>query len=548
MAASDRHRAEIESDIWLWLLTLFPSTFTDRDGQLITPAQEHRDFWEWKERIQLGIPPEAWIGIWPRGRAKSTSAELAAINIGVTGLRPYIWYISETQKQSDLHVEAIGEKLEEPTFADFYPEHAEKKIGKFGTQRAWRQSRLTTAGGMTIESVGLDTAARGMKVGDERPGLLIFDDVDGRHDTPATTAKKAQTIAETLIPAGSRDRVIIFIQNMIHPRSIAASLAGKHENADGIAGISEDFLNRRQLSYVEAIEGLVYEKTEAGEYAIIAGEPTWSGQSLEWAENEINTIGPTSFLGEYNHDVEPPAGKVFSHLDWQDIRTAEPIDEILDRAVNVEVWVDPAVSTTDQSDAFAIIVSAVDAAKILTHLYAWEDVTTPEDAMARAMVAALEYQATSVGIETDQGGDTWRSVWKIAREALIAGKSKHSARAAATGAGWKRRLRRLGIKDAKAGSGHGPKTARISQLVTPYETGLIRHATVPTVRTLERALYRFPGVPIDLADVGYWAWHYGTQQPTAAALPPSDEPDEDPYAAKRRSTIFGEKEPARRRR
>ena len=59
--------------------------------------------------------------------------------------------------------------------------------------RDWRRNRLRTASGLTVDSLGLDTGARGMKIEDARPDIIIFDDVDELHDTLAITTKKIQT-------------------------------------------------------------------------------------------------------------------------------------------------------------------------------------------------------------------------------------------------------------------------------------------------------------------------------------------------------------------
>ena len=72
-----------------------------------------------------------------------------------------------------------------------------------------------------MDALGLDVGSRGSKDEERRPDLIIFDDVDEKHDTLKTVAKKIDTITTSILPAGSSDCAILFIQNIIHEGSIA---------------------------------------------------------------------------------------------------------------------------------------------------------------------------------------------------------------------------------------------------------------------------------------------------------------------------------------
>jgi len=70
-------------------------------------------------------------------------------------------------------------------------------------------------------------------------------------DIRAERVKKIDILTKTILPAGSPDCAILFIQNLIHPESIASRLV------DGRA----DFLSERIVSGpYPAIEGLTYEQ------------------------------------------------------------------------------------------------------------------------------------------------------------------------------------------------------------------------------------------------------------------------------------------------
>jgi hypothetical protein len=98
-----------------------------------------------------------------------------------------------------------------------YPRLAARKVGKYGSSKGWRRNRLRTASGLTVDALGLDTARRGFKVEEQRPDMMIFDDIDGELDTIETTDKKETIITKKLLPAGSKDCAILFVQNLSSP-------------------------------------------------------------------------------------------------------------------------------------------------------------------------------------------------------------------------------------------------------------------------------------------------------------------------------------------
>lgn len=459
-------------------------------------ATRHADLWEWVWAIEAGKRPPPYVAVWPRGGAKSTTAEMACVAIGARNVRPYALYVCETQEQADDHVQNIGSLLESSEVAAYYPDLASRLVNKFGNSKGWRRNRLRTAAGFTIDALGLDTAARGIKLEENRPGLMIFDDIDNELDKPAATAKKIKILTKRIIPAGSNDLAILAVQNLVHEHSIFSRLV------DGRA----DFMADRIVSGpYPAIENLEYEQ-QGGRYVITRGTATWEGQSVERCQEMVDDMGISAFLSESQHEVEPPAGGVFSHLVYKRCSW----DEIPD-LVRTVVWVDPAVTDTDQSDSHAIQADGIDAKGNIYRLYSWEGRTTPQDSMERAISKAMELGADSVGVETDQGGDTWQSVYDMAWNALVdktVGTAEEGALDREVYEARKAMQRRKPkFRQAKAGAGHGPKVHRASQMLVDYERGKITHVE-GTHQTLERALRRFPITkPYDLTDCSYWSWY-----------------------------------------
>lgn len=484
-------------DHWAdWLRLFFPR-------HAVHPfARHHAELWEWAQAITAGQRPSPFVEILARGGAKSTSAEMACVYLGARRARRYGWYISETQDQADDHVMNIAGMLEADTVAQHYPKLSERRVGKFGNQRAWRRNRLWTADGFVIDALGLDVASRGVKLEEMRPDLMVFDDLDRQSDGPEIVAKKIRTMTRSILPAGTSDVAVLAIQNLIHDQGIFARLAG-------LADEPADFLADRIVSGPHpALMDAAYEQRD-GRWYIVGGTPTWEGQDVEACQRMIDTYGLSAFKVECQHEVDRLEGALFGEVAF---RYCHP-DQVPD-LIRTAVWVDPAVSDTDESDSHGIQADGLAEDGTIYRQHSWEGITSPLDALRRAILTALRLGADHVGVETDQGGDTWRSVYKQACESLTADEDYPEIT---------KEIRMPTFRSQKAGSGHGPKVERASRQLADYELGRIVHVIQPdgSHTTLERALRRFPvRKPHDLTDATYWSWfdlrRFGTATVPAA--------------------------------
>lgn len=491
----DPQPTEFEHDWETWLRVMFPAYCT-------APfAGFHRDFWDWLWQIRRNHRPDPFVGVWFRGGAKSTSAEIGCVALGARNARNYVVYTSETQDQADQHVANIGSMLESAAIEQHYPLMASRGVTKYGHSRGWRRNRLITASGFIIDALGLDTARRGFKVEEHRPGVIVLDDIDGREDTVETVDKKIRTITASIIPMGTRDTAVIAIQNLIHEHSIFSQMV------DGRA----DFLANRIVSGpIPAIDGIEYTRDTRDDgtphYRITGGQATWAGFDLPACQGLLDDIGLTAFLSECQHDVEPPPGGMFDHLE----HTHCALDDVpWKQILRTVVWVDPAVTDKDSSDSHGIQCDALartPAGLRVYRLRSWEARTSPQDALLRAILIACEYRAEHVGVETDQGGDTWRSVFAEAlREADVRVANDPTLDSGERDAR-RRHLRTLKLTEAKAGAGYGSKVHRASLMLADYERGRFIHV-LGTHNVLERALRRFPKTkPFDLTDCAFWSW------------------------------------------
>jgi hypothetical protein len=296
-----------------WLQFFFPAAIT------AAFAERHHRFWRWVWAIEPGVrPPVVPVLLWPRGGAKSTSVELGCAAIGARGTRRYVLYVSGKQSQADDHVRNVAALLESETIGRQYPDLGERKVNKFGSSLGWRRNRIRTASGFTMDALGLDVVARGVKLEEQRPDLIVFDDVDDTADSIETVKKKITAITQKILPSEAPEAGAIFVQNLVHYESVAARLAG-------LASEEADFLADREVSGpYPAVIGLRTERIPGTlKHRIVGGRPTWEGQDLATCEAQIVRWGLKAFLAEAQHARTPPEGQAFPEWD-ADVHVVRP--------------------------------------------------------------------------------------------------------------------------------------------------------------------------------------------------------------------------------
>lgn len=465
-----------------WCYTLFPKYFKAEF------AKHHIDLWEWAESITIDNVVDAFISILARGGAKSTNAEAIVTKLGADERRKYVLYVSSTQEKADTHVASIASMIESKKFGKYYHKMSMRARGKFGNVKGWRREHLQAANGFAVDAFGLDSGLRGVKIDEQRPDYICIDDIDEQFDTAKTTLKKMQVISDTVLSSGSSNCAVLFIQNLISPDSVASRLVD----------LRADFLRRRILSGpFPALEQFEYETAADGRFIITNGVPTWKGQSVELCQVLIDRIGISAFKRESQHDVQYTGG-IWDEIIWQLLEHSQ-----LPKFKRVVCWVDPAVTNKPESASQGISIGGVTDDGILVGLYFWEGIESPEKALEKAIYQGYQWGAEQVGVETNQGGDTWKSVWKLAAAEVTKRLTKE----------WEQLhpgqicppIALPKFTDAKAGAGDGPKIERNGQLLTEYERGKVKHL-VGTNAVIEKALRRFPNPPLDAADSWWWVW------------------------------------------
>ena len=157
----------------------------------------------------------------PRNSAKSTIAALAfPLRELLSGREPYIWLISDTKSQAYTHLENIKNELTgNPYLAEAYPDVCGK-----GT--AWRSGAIRPRNGAIIEAFGTGQRLRGRKRNENRPTLIICDDLQNdQHMLSAPQREKSRNwFHGTLLKTGSDRTNVIHLATALHREAIALEL------------------------------------------------------------------------------------------------------------------------------------------------------------------------------------------------------------------------------------------------------------------------------------------------------------------------------------
>ena len=273
------------------------------------------------------------------------------------------------------------------------------------------------------------------------------------------------------------------VQNLIHANSIFSQIVNSEV----------DFLTNRVISGPHPAINDIAVKQIDGQFKIISGTPTWIGQDLETCQQQIQDWGYSAFMKEAQHDVEENGG-IWEHIEFSHI----DYDNLPD-LIHGEVWCDPAISKTDDSDNNGIAAGGIDEDGTIYVIYSWESLASPVEVITKAILKCIELGFTAVGTETDQGGDAWKSVFYQSWQEILKNDDisiidkdtavkrgiiseselndyKYFDAFILTNGEWEP-LKRPKFKSAKAGAGHGSKVERNQKMLADYERGKVKHVT-----------------------------------------------------------------------
>jgi hypothetical protein len=408
----------------------------------------------------------------PRETGKSTWWFLILpLWAAANNVRRFAVAFAHADNQATGHLATFKRELETNALlrADF-PELCEPaRKPSSGSTLADRQGMLHTQSGFVFAARGVDTASLGLKVGEIRPDLLVFDDIepDEARYSPDLAEKRKGTITDALLPLNIRAAVVM-VGTVTMPGSIMHQMVRVSQGAED-----------------PELKWIVDEKIVPHHHRPILtdGDGTersmWPEKwSLEWLLSMRHT---RSFKKNYDND---PMGRDGDY--W----TA---DDFVYDSVGIEAtrWIlqlDPAVTTKGTSDYTGWAVVAyrppmrrdsvsrmLDAKqgkpdigpKPIAEVVAAGKVRLAGEALrAWVLVKLAEYERIkAVRVEVNQGGELWHTVLHDLPVKLLVHTSNES------------------------------KEVRFAYALDLYHRGHVIHRQA--IRELEEQMVSFPKAPYD---------------------------------------------------
>ena len=364
-------------------------------GDVVTLSEVHL---EWVEQAKRWLDPvtepyqDRHAEVAPRETGKSTWwFILLPMWAAAHGHVKFAAAFANTPEQAETHLASFKSELERNTLlrAD-YPELCAPKTRGRGTTEADRVSLYHSQSGFVFAASGMDSANLGLKVGSQRPDLIILDDIEPHEAKYGAklAAKRLDTLRSAILPLNIYAHVaavgtVTMAGSIIHQFVEAAKPDGKPE------------------------PWLVEERFVAHHYNAIAINDDGSRRSIwpaKWSLAFLESIEHTRpYAKNYAND---PLGADGDYWTIDDIER-NPVLGITRRVLSI----DPAITQKESSDFTGIagVGWSPSLNKCLVE-YANEVKLAPDDLRLLVLELIEELDIGLVLIETNQGGDLWLKI------------------------------------------------------------------------------------------------------------------------------------------
>jgi hypothetical protein len=379
-------------------------------------------------------------------------------------VRRFAVAFAHADSQATGHLATFKRELDTNTLlrADF-PDLCEPARKQTGTTLADRQGMLHTSNGFVFAARGVDTASLGLKVGETRPDLLVFDDIepDEARYSPDLAKKRLGTIQDALLPLNIRAAVVM-VGTVTMPGSIMHQLVR-------VAAGAED----NELQWIRD------EKIKPHHHVPILSDDEGNERSMwpeKWPLEWLLSIRHTrSYAKNYANDPMGRDGDYWTSDDFV-------YDTMGPYATRWILQLDPAVTTKGTSDytGWAVVAykppmtgpllgapSSIPPERPVVEVVDAGKVKLAGDALRSWVLRKLQEweRIKAVRVEVNQGGDLWYTVLHSLPAKLIVHTSNES------------------------------KEVRFAYALDLYQRGHVLHRK--RLRELEEQMVSFPRAPYD---------------------------------------------------
>lgn len=352
----------------------------------------------------------------PRGHAKSTLINLIyPLHRILYGQEHFVLMISESEGQSKLNIEALGDEIE----------HNPVIKALFGDRKGetWGKEEKIIIGGLSrdvrckVKIRGTGQKVRGLKFGPYRPTLTIIDDGEGDRNSssPVQREQFRRWLNGAVIP-GSDDARLVFIGTIVDEESYLNRIAGsKAYNKHGI---------RKIKGWKSLFFQAILQDTKRGEFVssgrevLVNGDPKvlWPDRKpYKWLMEERSRLKSEEdlplFYQEYQNIPMDDSFRIFKKGDiryWDGfylrdgdinyiMRTEEGRREKV--PVNIYFGMDPASSENVKADYTVIMVVGVDVEYNIYVIEYFRGQVTPMDGADKLWEMMDKYSPKNINIE-----------------------------------------------------------------------------------------------------------------------------------------------------
>jgi hypothetical protein len=332
----------------------------------------------------------------PRNCGKSTwYFTLLPLWAAAHGHRRFIAAFAHSATQAETHLSTFKRELEtnELLRRDF-PELCAPAVRLGGSTVSDNRSMLMTKSGFVFAAKGIDSTALGLKVGTQRPDLLVLDDIEPGEETysPHQKDKRLGALLDSILPLNIFARVVLVG---------TVTMAGS---------IVHDAVKTVTLPGETPAQWITDEGFVCHYYPAIVTEDDGTERSIwpaKWSLDYLQGIRHTrSFLKNMMNDPMGAAGDYWAPEDIKVGTASGPLTHQL-------LSIDPAVTTNGSSDytGLSIVAFSKPARQCLVR-YAKAIRVAPGEPLRALVLRLLEQFPETVGVivESNQGGDVWRGI------------------------------------------------------------------------------------------------------------------------------------------
>ena len=384
-------------DPMLFALLYLPHHLKNAAGEL-TLSEFHWDLAEYgKTWINKATEPkqgrDAFIA--PRECGKSTWIFLILpMWAAAHGHIKFVAAFSDAASQAETHLMTFKNELETNEYlkADYPELCAPKQVASTGRSLASNSWRIVQSNDFIFDANGIDTNSLGKKVFGQRPDLIILDDIEKgeKNYSEYQAGRQMNTVFDDIAPMNIYARMII-VGTTTMPNSMMDQF---RKHSQGERGPELKWITDQNIGvhYYPAIM-----TADDGSERSVWPEK-WS---LEWLQSQRHL---RDFAKNYmNHPVNADG----NFWMYEDV-----IIDDLEEYGNTIISIDPAVTKNKVSDYTGIaVLSRGDDDNVYVR-DAFQLKVSPSELSERVAALVDIYNPGVIYVETNQGGDLWKDVFK----------------------------------------------------------------------------------------------------------------------------------------